>query len=54
MLFSFLHPPSTTVQELWDRINGQNPHEEGALGGGHGGEKVAKEIPEDCPVVSLL
>lgn len=41
-------------QELWDRINGQNPHEEGALaaGGSHGGsEKPAKELPEDSSVV---
>ncbi|CAM9495735.1 unnamed protein product [Pylaiella littoralis] len=40
-------------QELWDRINGQNPDEEG--GGGHvGGEKPAKEIPEDSAVMLKL
>lgn len=44
-------------QELWDRINGQNPHEEGALaaGGSHGGgEKPAKELPEDSSVVRVF
>eukprot|EP00752_Nemacystus_decipiens_P004120 g3769.t1 len=40
-------------QELWDRINGQNPNEEGGIGG-HGAEKAAKEIPEDCPVMLEL
>eukprot|EP00904_Undaria_pinnatifida_P010440 jgi/Undpi1/6526/HiC_scaffold_20.g09005.m1 len=43
--------------ELWDRINGQNPHEEGALaaGGSHGGsEKPAKELPEDSSVMLSL
>lgn len=44
-----------TTQELWDRINGQNPHEEGAkMGGGHGnGDKTPRDLPEDSPVVSV-
>ncbi|CAM9176810.1 unnamed protein product [Scytosiphon promiscuus] len=44
-------------QELWDRINGQNPEEDGALGGAGshgGGEKTVKEIPEDCAVMLEL
>ncbi|CAM9900010.1 unnamed protein product, partial [Ectocarpus sp. 13 AM-2016] len=44
-------------QELWDRINGQNPDEEGGLapGGSHGGgDKNTKEIPEDSAVMLEL
>ena len=51
--FVVVCPLHQHLQELWDRINGQNPHEEGGLGGGHGAEKAAKEIPEDCPVVRM-
>ncbi|CAM9183987.1 unnamed protein product, partial [Sphacelaria rigidula] len=43
-------------QELWDRINGQNPHDEGALaGGGHGGaDKSTRELPEDSAAMVSL
>ncbi|CAM9276618.1 unnamed protein product [Ascophyllum nodosum] len=43
-------------QELWDRINGQNPNEEGGLVGSgvHGTEKPPKEVPEDSPVMVAL
>ncbi|CAN0153217.1 unnamed protein product, partial [Hapterophycus canaliculatus] len=44
-------------QELWDRINGQNPEEEGGMGGAGshgGGDKAAKEIPEDSAVMMEL
>ncbi|CAN0508477.1 unnamed protein product, partial [Ectocarpus sp. 12 AP-2014] len=44
-------------QELWDRINGQNPDEEGGLaaGGSHGGgDKNTKKIPEDSAVMLEL
>ncbi|CAN0302885.1 unnamed protein product [Ectocarpus fasciculatus] len=44
-------------QELWDRINGQNPDDEGGLAAGGspgGGDKNTKEIPEDSAVMLEL
>ncbi|CAN0289202.1 unnamed protein product, partial [Discosporangium mesarthrocarpum] len=43
-------------QELWDRINGQNPHEDEVGGGSSGGALLGsvekpKQLPEDSAVM---
>lgn len=39
------------LQELWDRINGQNPHDEGGVGGHGGADKTPRDLPEDSEQV---
>lgn len=41
-------------QELWDRINGQNPHDEGGVGGHGGADKTPRDLPEDSEQMLLL